>query len=90
MKEGKSNKTGKVIGTILMVIGAGSIIGFFSSQRNRINSRKKALEIGNYLLGKVQHEKKEIGKKTRELISKTKDVDKDIVGLLSNFEKKTT
>jgi uncharacterized protein HemX len=89
MKKMKSNKTGKVLGTILMVIGAGAFVGFFSSQKNRSKTQEKALELGNYVLGKVDAEKNTLISKAKELIRKTKSVEQDIDGLLSTYEKKT-
>lgn len=89
LKKVKSNKTGRVIGTILMVIGAGAVIGFFSSKRNRTKSQEKAKELGNYLLAKVEDEKYILTNKAKDLISKTREVGKDIDGLLYNIEKKT-
>ncbi|WP_373494048.1 hypothetical protein [Aquiflexum sp.] len=88
MKAEKSNKTGKVIKTILMLIGAGAVVGFFSSQRNRAKTQEKAQEFGNYLLEKVKDEKDMISNKTKELIRKTKAAGEDVDNVLSEYRNK--
>lgn len=85
MKTNKSSKTGKVIGTILMVIGAGAVISFFSSQKNRSKSQEKALELGNYLLEKVKDEKNMLSNKSKKLMSKTKSAGQEIDKMLSEY-----
>jgi hypothetical protein len=89
METEKSNKTEKVIKTILMVIGAGALAVYFSKERNRSQGRKKALEFGNYLLGKMNKEKKLLSNKAQDLIRKTKDTGDDIENILSDYGKKT-
>jgi uncharacterized protein YoxC len=89
MKTEKSNKGVKVIKTILMVIGAGALAVYFSKERNRSKSQEKALELGNYLLGKVKEEKDYISNKTKDLIRKTKTAKDDIDSILSDYGKKT-
>lgn len=89
MKLEKSNKTSKVIKTILMLIGAGAVVGFFSSQRNRTKTQEKALEFGDYLLEKVKDEKDMLSSKTKELIRKTKDAGQDVDKILSEYANKT-
>jgi hypothetical protein len=89
MKTETSNTTRKVIGTTLMLIGAGTIIGFVSSKRNRIDIQEKALDFGNYLIGMVKSEKSALGEKAREFVRIAKKSSDEIDGQLSKYEKKT-
>lgn len=88
MKIEKSNTTGTVIKTILMVIGAGALAAYFSNERNRTKSKEKALELGNYLLGKVEEEKDYISNKTKKLMRKSKAAGNEIDNILSDYGKK--
>jgi hypothetical protein len=89
MKTKSSKTTGRIIGSVLMVIGAGALVGFFSSQKNRSKSQEKALEFGNYILGKVKSEKKILSNKAKELIRKTKGAGDEIEAILAKYEKTT-
>jgi len=89
MKTKSSKTTGRVIGSVLMVIGAGALVGFFSSQKNRSKSKEKALEFGNFILGKMKSEKKILSNKAKELIRKTKGAGEEIDAILSKYEKTT-
>jgi hypothetical protein len=85
MRIEKSNKLGRFLKTTLMVIGAGALAVYFSDEKNRIRSQKKASELGNYLLGKVKEEKDYISNKSKDLMNKTKDAGKDINKTLSEY-----
>lgn len=78
MKTEKSNKIGKVIKTILMVIGAGALAVYFSDERNRTKTKEKAQDLGNYLLDKVEDEKDYISNKTNDLMRKAKAAGNEI------------
>ncbi|WP_373522399.1 hypothetical protein [Aquiflexum sp.] len=65
MKVEKSNKLGRFLKTTMMVIGAGVLAVYLSDEKNRVKSREKASEWGNYLLGKVKDEKDYISKKAK-------------------------
>ena len=62
MKTGKLNKSGQIVGLILMGIGAGAVVNFFSSKRNRTKIQKKAKEIGTLILDEVNAKKRLLGK----------------------------
>ncbi|WP_194973911.1 hypothetical protein [Aquiflexum lacus] len=85
MKTAKSNKKGKVLKTIMMVIGAGALAVYFSKERNRSKSQEKALELGNYLLGKMNDEKRILSSKAKDLIKRTKASGKEIDNILSEY-----
>jgi hypothetical protein len=89
MKTENSNTISKVIGTTLMLIGAGTVLSYISSKRNRNDIQEKAAELGDYLIGIFKEEKDNLGKKANELISKARDVNDEIDGQLSKYEKKT-
>ena len=89
MKTKSSKTTGRVIGSVLMVIGAGALVGFFSSQKNRSKSKEKALGFGNFILGKMKSEKKILSNKAKELIRKTNGASEEIDTILSKYEKTT-
>jgi uncharacterized protein HemX len=90
MKTKSSKTTGRVIGSVLMVIGAGALVGFFSSKKNRSKSQEKLLEFGNFILGKVNSESKILNNKAKELVQKIKNNGENIDGLLSRYEKTTS
>lgn len=89
MKTEKLYKSGQVVGTILMVIGAGAVVGFFASQRNRTKTQKKAKEIGGFIVDKVNAEKRILGNKVMELMQKPRGIGFDMNGSLSRYNKKT-
>lgn len=89
MKTAKMYKTGQVVGAILMVIGTGAVVGFLSSYSNRTKAQRKAKEIGNYLVEKVNTEKKILGNKLMEMKQKPRDIGFDMNGPLSRYNKKT-
>jgi cell division protein FtsL len=89
MKTENSNIGGKVITTTLMLIGAGTVLSFLSSKRNRIDIQDKATDLGNQIIGIFKKEKENLSKKAKDLISKANDINDEIDGQLSRYGKKT-
>lgn len=89
MKTENSNTISKIIGTTLMLIGAGTLISFISSKRNRNDVQEKALDFGNSLIGMLKSEKRALGEKAREFVKIAKNTSDEIDGQLSKYEKKT-
>ncbi|MCH6201815.1 hypothetical protein MMU07_19705 [Aquiflexum sp. LQ15W] len=72
MKISDSNPTGLVVSSLLMVIGAGAIIGFFF-QKNRNNiSKKKVKQTGEYLAKKLKKEGRILKDKVKSRLNASK------------------
>lgn len=69
MKLSNSNPTGIIVSSILMVIGAGAIIGFFSKKSNQ----KKASQASNYLIKKMKEEGKMLKNKAKNRIESSRE-----------------
>lgn len=70
MKLSNSNPTGIIVSSILMVIGAGAIIGFFSKKSNQ----KKASQASKYLIKKMKEEGKTLKNKAKNRLESSKEV----------------
>ncbi|GHB35028.1 hypothetical protein [Mongoliitalea lutea] len=88
MKTKKLYTSGQVVSAILMVIGAGAMVGFFATKRNRIKTQKKAKEIGGFIVDKVNAEKKRLGNKVMELMQKPIGIGFDLKESMSKYDKK--
>jgi hypothetical protein len=72
MKISDSNPTGLIVSSILMVIGAGAIIGFFF-QKNRNNiSKNKVKKTGEYLAKKLKKEGRILKDKVKSRMNASK------------------
>lgn len=56
MKISDSNPTGLIVSSVLMVIGAGAIIGFFFKKNKNSISKKKVKQTGEYIAKKLKKE----------------------------------
>lgn len=80
MKISDSNPTGLIVSSVLMVIGAGAIIGFFF-QKNRNNiSKKKVKQTGEYLAKKLKKE----GRILKDKVKSRMDASKTALEEVSN------
>lgn len=70
MKLSNSNPTGLIVSSILMVIGAGAIIGFFSKKRNQ----KKASQASKFFMKKLKEEGKSLKNQAKDKLGSSRKV----------------
>ena len=74
MKYSNSNPTGWIFSSVLMVIGAGTIISYFAKKTNQ----KKVNEAGKYLFKKLKEEGRTLKNKAKNKIDSSKLVLEDM------------
>jgi hypothetical protein len=72
MKISDSNPTGLIVSSVLMVIGAGVIIGFFFKKNRNNISKKKVKQTGEYLAKKLKKEGRILNEKVKSRIDASK------------------
>ncbi|MCR9015852.1 hypothetical protein [Aquiflexum gelatinilyticum] len=72
MKISDSNPTGLIVSSVLMVIGAGAIIGFFFKKNRNNISKKKVKQTGEYLAKKLKKEGRILKDKVKSRIDASK------------------
>ncbi|WP_113921972.1 hypothetical protein [Cognataquiflexum aquatile] len=70
MKISKSNPTGLIVSSVLMVIGAGAIIGFFTKKSNQ----KKASQASKFFMKKLKEEGKSLKNKAKDRLESSRKV----------------
>jgi len=80
---------GAIIGAVLMMIGAGAAISYFSSQKNRSKSADKAKDLGNYLIERIKSENESLTNKAKRFIRRINNEGKNMETPLSKYGKTT-
>jgi hypothetical protein len=70
MKISNSNPTGLIVSSVLMVIGAGAIIGFFAKKSNQ----KKASQASKFFMKKLKEEGKSLKNKAKDKLGSSRKV----------------
>lgn len=70
MKISNSNPTGLIVSSVLMVIGAGTIIGFFAKKSNQ----KKASQASKFFMKKLKEEGKSLKNKAKDRLESSRKV----------------
>jgi hypothetical protein len=78
MKISNSNPTGIIVSSILMIIGAGAILGFFFNKKNGIITKKEAKQTGKYIAQQFNNKGKKLKNKVKDQVDASKSVLKEV------------